>query len=141
MEINPSFDHTLSILQKSLDVEMLRQKAISNNIANVATPNYKRHDVAFEKEFLRAIASKEKATKDPFPPKMTNERHMPFNKIVDPNQVRPRVITDYVSSQVNNGNNVDIEKESVYAAKVAERYSALSMFTSRYFSRLKSVIR
>ena len=45
--------------KKSLDVIALRQEAISNNLANLETPGYRRVDVAssFQNELQRACAS------------------------------------------------------------------------------------
>ncbi len=47
--------------KKMLDVTVLRHDAISSNLANIETPNYKRLDVApsFESELRQAIASKD----------------------------------------------------------------------------------
>ena len=49
-------DSTINLLQLGLDGAKKRQEAISNNIANVDTPGYKRKDV----DFL-SVLKKEKA--------------------------------------------------------------------------------
>ena len=36
----------VNVLDKAADASWLRNEAISNNIANATTPNYKRQDVA-----------------------------------------------------------------------------------------------
>ena len=38
----------INVLQQATDASWLRNSIISNNIANVDTPNYKRSDVQFE---------------------------------------------------------------------------------------------
>jgi flagellar basal-body rod protein FlgB len=45
--------------KKMLDVNVLRHEAISSNLANVETPNYKRVDVptSFESQLSQAVAS------------------------------------------------------------------------------------
>jgi len=45
------------VLEKSLDAALLRNEAISQNIANVDTPGYKRKTVAFE-EYLNDARAK-----------------------------------------------------------------------------------
>ena len=41
-------DPLIPVLKRTLDVNWLRQQAISQNIANVDTPNYKRIDLDFK---------------------------------------------------------------------------------------------
>jgi flagellar basal-body rod protein FlgB len=49
--------------KRMLDVTTLRQEAISSNLANIETPNYKRLDVApnFETQLQQAVESKDPA--------------------------------------------------------------------------------
>ena len=46
--INSNVYDYIDVLNKAADPSALRHKAISNNIANVDTPGYKRQDVNFE---------------------------------------------------------------------------------------------
>ena len=46
----------INVLDKAADAAWMRNEVISNNIANVNTPNYKRQDVAFEGELSRALS-------------------------------------------------------------------------------------
>ena len=50
---------TYQAARAALDVTAMRHEAISSNLANLETPNYKRLDVspAFEAELQQAIAS------------------------------------------------------------------------------------
>lgn len=41
-------NNVTDLLQSGLKAEMLRQKAIAGNVANMETPNYRRVDVRFE---------------------------------------------------------------------------------------------
>lgn len=41
-------DGTYNILKRALDTASLRQKTISNNIANINTPNYKAKRLVFD---------------------------------------------------------------------------------------------
>jgi flagellar basal-body rod protein FlgB len=42
------FDGTIAILQKSLNIGSVRHKALTSNIANIDTPNYKAFEVVME---------------------------------------------------------------------------------------------
>ena len=47
-----AFDY-INVLNRAADAAWQRNEAISNNIANVDTPGYKRQDVAFESDCRR----------------------------------------------------------------------------------------
>ncbi|MCP4147351.1 MAG: flagellar basal body rod protein FlgB, partial [bacterium] len=115
MFTNTSFGKTVDILQRTMDVGLVRREVIANNIANSETPNFKRTDVNFEASLARALAS-ENAPKG-LEAKMSSSRHIPFNRPVSYTSVKPRFVLDYLTQTKNNGNNVDIEKESMDAVK------------------------
>ncbi|MBQ1392047.1 MAG: flagellar basal body rod protein FlgB, partial [Lachnospiraceae bacterium] len=46
----------INVLQQATDASWLRNTIISNNIANVDTPNYKRQDVQFETYLIEQLA-------------------------------------------------------------------------------------
>ena len=46
--VNTSAFDYINVLEKAADASWLRDQCISNNIANVDTPGYKRQDVDFE---------------------------------------------------------------------------------------------
>ena len=128
------------LLEKTMDVESLRKKVIANNIANVDVPHFKRSEVNFESELQRVI--REKA--DPsnrFQARMTDERHIPFHVERDVRGVRPRINLDYSTTLRNDGNNVDIEKETVDAAKTQMRYNAYVNMLNQNYKVLKLAMR
>lgn len=128
------------LLEKSLDVESLRRKVISNNIANVDVPHFKRSEVNFESELNRAIMDRMNPT-NKLPAKLTNEKHIPFYIPKEIRSVKPRINLDYNTTYRNDGNNVDIEKEIVDASKNLMRYNAMITRLNGNFRTLKLVIR
>ena len=46
--INTNIYNYINVLDKAADAANSRNEILSNNIANVDTPNYKRKDVSFE---------------------------------------------------------------------------------------------
>ena len=68
------FDQTMNTLENSLNYSTTKNKTISNNIANIDTPNYKAQDVSFQSLLQKATNNLQL--------KNTNVRH--FQKTNDP---------------------------------------------------------
>ncbi|CQR71476.1 Flagellar basal body rod protein FlgB [Sporomusa ovata DSM 2662] len=123
----------VSVLEKALSAASLRHKVISNNIANVNTPKFKKSEVSFENQLELAMSS-EKA-----PIARTHERHLPV-KSTGINDVEPMINTITTTSFRNDDNNVDIDSEMAGLAKNSIYYNAVADRINKYFSNLKSVI-
>jgi len=140
MFLASSMMDTNYILEKSLDVESLRKKVISDNIANVDTPHFKRREVNFEAELKRAL-NENKKNLERLPALMTDEKHIPFFVDRDLRSVDSRVNLDYTTSYRNDGNNVDIEKEMVDSSKNMMRYNAIVSALNHNYRVVKMVLR
>jgi flagellar basal-body rod protein FlgB len=81
--------------------------------------------VNFESELKRALDNNKYTNENRVPALITDNRHIPFFVERDIKSVQPRINLDYSTSMRNDGNNVDIEKEMVDAAKNKMRYDAL----------------
>jgi flagellar basal-body rod protein FlgB len=123
-----------------MDVSLLRQDVIANNIANSDTPNFKRSEVNFETALKDALES-EQRTRRSFPAALTDERHVPFERPVDYRNVQPRRVLDYQTTAKNNGNNVDIEQESMELLNNQLLYTLMSDALRAKFSQLNLVLR
>jgi flagellar basal-body rod protein FlgB len=138
MFLENSFGKTLDITHRALDVAQLRNSVIANNIANSDTPNFKRTTVSFESQLKRALASEQR---DSIPAALTNERHIPFHRPMEYRQVYPIRNLDYLTTSKNNGNNVDIEEESVALIQNQLRYNLMVQSLQNQFSRVGLVLR
>ena len=49
------FGNTITLAQKAMDMLWVKQEAISDNLANVDTPGYKRKQVSFEEAFRKKL--------------------------------------------------------------------------------------
>ncbi|UOR12731.1 flagellar basal body rod protein FlgB [Halobacillus amylolyticus] len=124
------FSETFTTLENSLNYATAKNRAISNNIANVDTPGYKAKDVVF-KDVLNGELSG-------FETKRTNPRHIPFSD----NTTMPfKTITKQGTTYNHNGNNVDIDKEMNQLAKNQIQYQALVDRIGGKFRSLESVIK
>lgn len=123
------FDY-INVLGTSLDAASTRNDIISNNIANVNTPNYKRKDIRFETELKHAFARSDKDTVDA------------RVKNLDLEALTPEVYTDYAElSYRYDGNNVDINNENAILAKNQIKYNGLMDLLNKDFAGLKSVMK
>ena len=76
-----------------------------------------------------------------YPGAVTDEKHIPFIQMRDVKGVGSRINLDYSTSLRNDGNNVDIEKEMVDAAKNLMRYNAFITSLNQNFKVLKMAMR
>ena len=124
-----AFDY-INVLDKAADAAWLRNEAISNNIANVDTPGYKRQDVDFETEFRRALKYSKYTSMDE---KVSGAADK---------SLKPRTYTDYSGFSYRlDGNNVDIENENVMLAENQLRYQGLIDSIGAEFTNLRSVMK
>lgn len=120
------------VLEKALSASSLRQKTISNNIANVNTPKFKRSEVLFEDILQQKMSGSQQLELA-----KTNEKHISTqSQALAPTM---RMVAD--NSFRTDGNNVDIDVEMANMAKNSIYYDALAQQLSRYFTTLKSVIK
>ena len=138
MFLQNNFGKTVDMLHRSMDVTLLRREVIANNIANADTPNFKRTVVNFEAQLKRAIKSQ---TRNTIPAKMTNPRHIPFYRPIDYRSVKPRRVLDYLTTSKNNGNNVDLEEETMSALHNQLSYQIMTQAMAAQFSQINMVLR
>ncbi|MFC0558611.1 flagellar basal body rod protein FlgB [Halalkalibacter alkalisediminis] len=122
---------TIKSLERGLEGAQLRQKAISNNIANVDTPNYNAKQVSFKHTLSEAMnASNMKAHR-------TNDQHVEFTTT----KRSPVVVTNRGTMYNHNQNNVDIDLEMAELAKYQIYYNALIDRINGSFNSLQTVIK
>ena len=99
----------INVLEKTCDASWTRNSLISNNIANVDTPNYKRKDLKFEEYLSSAVTLGSSLDED-----IAN---------VDLDTLTGTTYTDYGNVDYRlDGNNVDIDTESAELAKNQIKY-------------------
>jgi flagellar basal-body rod protein FlgB len=130
--LDKSFEK-MKVMQKSLDAEWLRNKAISHNIANVNTPNYKREVVNFD-DILKGYIEDDKATSL----RKTNPMHMDVNGVTG---LEPKITQVDDTSFREDGNNVNIDVEMTERAKMEIKYNSLVTQLNSEFLKLKMAIK
>jgi len=110
-------------VKKMLDATVLRQEAISSNLANVETPHYKRVDVAptFASELAQAVGS---------------------GQGQNVSSLKPTVQVDRAAvAQNRDGNSVQLEKELMYLQKNMVAHHLQTQMLTGTFNKLRSAIR
>ncbi len=131
--MNPIGDRELGTIASWLNGLSRRQDAISNNIANIDTPGYKRQEVAFETALQRQIGTGTQALATTDPRHITAGARMRDALGIDPAQ-------GLTSSRLD-GNNVDIDQEMISLSDTQMRYQAASTALTQKLSILRDVIR
>lgn len=132
-----SFDTaSATAMRQALERASLRQQVLSNNIANVNTPQFKRSDVAFGDQLQQAIEQDTQKSAKRLALQKTNPRHL----APEGRETGPRIVRDDAVTMRADGNNVDIDREMAEVAKNSIFYQANAQQLSRYYSTLKSVI-
>ena len=140
-------DSTIDMLKLGLDGAMKRQKAISNNIANVDTPNYKRKDVDFLSVLKKEAASQKNNIDNNIDSPnsshglsllRTNKKHIHNVKNNGDKSFNIKSVSD--TKYRNDDNNVDIDHEMAELAKTNIYYNTLAQRISSKFKSLNQVI-
>jgi|LGVF01.1.fsa_nt_gb flagellar basal-body rod protein FlgB len=122
--LNKSFSQ-INLYNKALDASWQKNEAISNNIANVNTPNYKRETVAFEEVLKRAMGTS-------IPVSRTHENHMPMTT-----DISPSIVKDKNTSFRRDGNNVNIDTEMAELAENQIKYETITKQLNSNLKRLR----
>ena len=125
--LNNLFSPHLTNLQSALGKATQRQSLLTNNLANVNTPGYKRQDVDFDIVLAQEMGGMN--------PALGSEGAAQLSA-----QQKEATRSNGTSMRVD-GNNVDLEREVFALAETELRYQALTDMTASYFQGLKSAIR
>lgn len=118
----------INVLEKASDASWTRNSVISNNIANVDTPGYKRKDVQFE-QYLQSAVSGGCSLND-------NVAEADLESLTG------TTYTDYATASYRiDGNNVDIDTENAELAKNQIKYYTMLDSISQEFKRITSVFK
>ncbi len=129
----------MELVQRSLDAAALSHRSISNNLANVDTPGFKRSEVVFSEKLKQAFEARAGAPQH-IAASRTNAAHLDFSAKLDVSDVQPELITDSNTSLRNDGNNVDIDREMSLLAQNTVWYSTLAQITQQQFAGLRTAI-
>ena len=116
------FDKNIQILEKSMDMYLVRHSVIADNIANAETPQFKARRVDFEQELQRA----------------SEQQDVGLGRNIA--SIAPNVYQDTESEVGSDLNTVDMDREMADMTKNDLKYSAATQSISKKFALLKYAI-
>ena len=126
---------TMDYLSRGLTAANLRHEVISDNIANVNTPNFKKSDVVFEDLLAKELYGD---TSGRMALVRTNDRHLPVAN--GDGRAAAAVERQNTTTMRTDNNNVDIDVEMANMAKNQIYYNAMAKELSSYIMRVKNTI-
>ena len=122
----------VDVLKTAADASWLREDVLTNNIANVDTPNYKRQDVEFTTYLKSAL--EQAGTPASTLTQKVNEANL--------SGITTRTYTENTTlSYRMDGNNVDLSTENAELAAEQINYNALIDSMNNEFTRMKAVLK
>ena len=122
----------VNLLKSAADASWTREEVLTNNIANVDTPNYKRQDVEFSSYLANALQRSGKNSAS-LTQRVNN---------VNYNHLAIRTYTNNSTlSYRTDGNNVDLSTENVELASEQLNYNGLIDSMNNEFTRFKAVLK
>ncbi|MBX7139128.1 MAG: flagellar basal body rod protein FlgB [Oligoflexia bacterium] len=129
--IDSIFGETLPGLQRALDLSYRRNEAITSNIANAETPQYRAVDLNFANELDRAFNQQEQNALA-----ITNPGHMDVS-----GKSGAHLVQDYSGATKPDGNNVDIDIQMGRLAYNSGKFSLAANLMRRQMQFIKNAIR
>lgn len=127
--INSNAYNYINVLTKAADASWTRNEIITNNLANVDTPGYKRKDVSFQNYLLQELTSGD-----------STSLRTRIND-VEVGNLNATVYTDFTELSYRlDGNNVDIDTENVEFASNQLYYQTVLDTINHQFSMLKAAM-
>ena len=127
--INTNIYNYINVLDKAADAANTRNEIITNNLANVDTPNYKRKDVSIQSYLQQALVGDDSL----------DERIAGINTHLS--DFSGYIYTDSSSLSYRlDGNNVDVDTENSMLAQNQIRYNTLIEQIGQEFARYKTVL-
>ncbi len=126
---------TMEYMTRGLHASSLRQEVISNNIANVNTPNFKRSTVEFEDLLAKELGMDDDGSR--LKMVRTHDKHLPFKPF---GKAQPAIEEDDTTTMRVDNNNVDVDIEMAGLAKNQLWYNTMATELGSYVTKMRNVI-
>ena len=121
----------INVLDKAADASWLRETAITNNLANIDTPGYKRQDVDFQSVLEKELGRSKYTSLD--------RKISALNGNLGSLTVSTYTDASNYSYRLDR-NNVDVDTENVELASEQIRYEALTSSINSQFSCMRAAM-
>lgn len=124
-------NHSTNMMERAMDASNMRQQLITQNLANVNTPYYKRLDIDFNSVFAAEVEKNELQIR------RTHLRH--YGNTVP--EVGPLKVTrETKTDERYDKNNIDVEFEAAQLAENSLYFQSLAVSWKKQMSTLKQAI-
>ena len=130
----PNFNY----LPRAMTAATMRHEILSQNIANVNTPNYRRSVVDFEDALANELYGKEEDTEGKLQMVRTRDKHLPAEHT--PTHAMPTIADDATTIMRTDNNNVDIDIEMSSMLKNQLYFNALAGQFRAHVNKVRNVI-
>ena len=128
--VDSIFDRTIDGLSKAMDLTWKRNHAITSNIANAETPQYRAVDVNFGKELERAFGNSSSTLAQ------TDSQHLDVG-----GDQSSELVEDLTGTEKADGNNVDIDIQMGQLAQNSYDYASAARLIRRQIGIIRTAIR
>lgn len=150
---------TIDVTKLAMDGLMMRQKAVTANIANVMTPGYQRKEVSFEGQLSDILEGedlkqtiKEQNSLQYNPTSLDavtgstqfggmTPQEKGYMKTDLYGSYSPQIVDDTASGGDQTGNNVDLEKEVMSMTSIGMRYNILAGLEAKQLKNIAGAIK
>ncbi len=130
-----------TLTEAGLDAAWYKQQVISQNIANVSTPDYKAKTVSFGLVLKEKMECPYHGYKDcPYDDKAEENDEDVSKGIYRDGSLWVKTTYETDTRQILNGNNVDMEKEASELADVQYQYSTMIDYLNSQYAMIRTAI-
>jgi flagellar basal-body rod protein FlgB len=123
------------VVRRAMGALALRQRAITNNLANVDTPGFRSSDVNFEGRLQSALGAS-----GGLDLARTHSAHLSVTGAAGGAPAEGEVVTRNDTTLREDGNNVDVEQQMLQLSETVITYGALARLASGRLALLRSAI-
>ena len=127
--IDRFFDKSITGLTKAMDLQKKRNEAVSSNIANSETPQYRAVDVTFAGELEKAYGLSSS------PLNKTDAKHMDLSE-----SDGSHLVPDLSGATRADGNNVDLDIQMAKLADTSVKYSIAANLIRRKMQTIREAL-
>jgi flagellar basal-body rod protein FlgB len=128
------FGGTIGLLQKSLNVRSVQHQALSSNVANADTPNYKAFEVAVDEELRKLGTGKPRIQLA-----RTQSGHLPIGRAETDRVTLKNAPAPELSLRAD-GNTVDLDRAMGELSENTIKYKTSAQLIAMKFKSLKNAI-
>lgn len=125
------FDQSVYGLQKTLDLTWKRNEALTSNVSNAETPQYRAMDVDFASELDKAFNPNQTGALQ-----LTNSKHLNLES-----QSNSKFVEDFTGATKPDGNNVDLDVQMGKMVFNAGKYSMSASLIRKKLHMMRMAIR